>query len=207
MSVQQLNSTLNHIGRYELLAVVTMLLVRKYQRVGTRAGLISQVNTLLKSFPYYENYVDLTRLELSAIHAAQPTPPGSIAFIGSGPLPLSSICLARSEGKPRVLNIDHNADAIDRSKELWKNLGATAENIHFNCVGADDSTISLEDYDVVYLAALVGNTQEQKEYLLRNVVRRMRKGSLVVVRSAHGLRRLLYPVSLIEFSRYKIKPS
>lgn len=106
-----------------------------------------------------------------------------------------------------MLNIDHNADAIDRSKELWKNLGATAENIHFNCVGADDSTISLEDYDVVYLAALVGNTQEQKEYLLRNVVRRMRKGSLVVVRSAHGLRRLLYPVSLIEFSRYKIKPS
>jgi len=157
--------------------------------------LTCQANALLEQFPYYSNYVDLTRLELSALHAANPMSPGSIAFIGSGPLPLSSICLSRSEGKPRVLSIDHSTEAISNSKALWKKLGGTAENTNFSCAEADDCGISLEGYDVVYLAALVGNTQEEKENLLRSVVGRMRKGSLVVVRSSHGLRKLLYPVS------------
>jgi len=66
--------------------------------------------------------------------------------------------------------------------------------MHFNCVEADSSELSLEDCDVVYLAALVGHTQKEKERILRGVVGRMRKGTLVVARSAHGLRRLLYPV-------------
>ena len=153
-----------------------------------------EANKILEKFPYYDNYVDLTRLELASLHAADPHPPESIAFIGSGPLPLSSLSLARSDGKPRLLNIDHNADAVSKSRDLWRRLGGTANQMLFSCVEADSPEISLEGYNIVYLAALVGKTQEEKEQLLRSVVRRMREGALVVVRSAHGLRRLLYPV-------------
>lgn len=164
-----------------------------------------QANAILENFPYYNNYVDLTRMELSALHTVQPGPPASVAFIGSGPLPLSSICLARSENKPRVLNIDREADAITISMELCKRLGEPAQQIHFNCIEADSSEISLEGYDVVYLAALVGNTQREKEDLLKSVVARMRKGSLVVVRSADGLRRLLYPVNALLARLYNVR--
>lgn len=50
------------------------------------------VQNLLSTFPYYSNYVDLTRLELAALQAVDPMPPQKIAFIGSGPMPLTSLC-------------------------------------------------------------------------------------------------------------------
>jgi nicotianamine synthase len=52
----------------------------------------------------------------------------------------------------------------------------------------------LTEFDVVYLAALVGSTQEEKEVLLINIVGKMRERAILVVRSAHGLRRALYAV-------------
>jgi nicotianamine synthase len=52
----------------------------------------------------------------------------------------------------------------------------------------------LRDFDVVYLAALVGSTQMEKEGVLIKVVERMREGAILVVRSAYGLRRMLYAV-------------
>jgi len=58
----------------------------------------------------------------------------------------------------------------------------------------------LEDTDVVYLAALVGSTQLEKEKLLVGVASRMKAGSLLLVRSAHGLRTLLYPVRRMKTS-------
>jgi len=59
---------------------------------------------------------------------------------------------------------------------------------------AGTSEVDLRDFDVVYLAALVGSTQVQKEAVLVSVVKRMRQGALLVVRSADRLRRILYPV-------------
>jgi hypothetical protein len=53
----------------------------------------------------------------------------------------------------------------------------------------------LRDYDVVYLAALVGCGQIEKEAVVRRVVAQMREGALVVIRTSWGLRGLLYPVS------------
>lgn len=48
---------------------------------------------------------------------------------------------------------------------------------------------------MVYVAALVGVCSEHKQEILVKVVKKMRPGSLVVLRSSHSLRRLLYPVS------------
>jgi nicotianamine synthase len=55
----------------------------------------------LGQFPYYENYQDLTHMELCAIHAVNASPPRKIAFVGSGPLPLSSLCLCQALDKLR----------------------------------------------------------------------------------------------------------
>jgi nicotianamine synthase len=52
----------------------------------------------------------------------------------------------------------------------------------------------VSDLDVVFLAALVGMSSQDKTQIIRNVVLGMKEGSLLCVRSAVDLRGLLYPV-------------
>ncbi|KAK0720949.1 Nicotianamine synthase [Lasiosphaeris hirsuta] len=163
----------------------------------------------LRSFPYYENYEDLTRIEFLAILSATKTTPKKFAFLGSGPLPLTSLCLLdllnsssqdsvkcmvnlAENAKPTVLNIDIDASAINSSRALSTALGPRGEGMEFKCVDAGSEDQSLADYDVVYVAALVGQSQAQKEEILLKAAGRMRKGAVVVIRSAWGLRTCLY---------------
>lgn len=65
--------------------------------------------------------------------------------------------------------------------------------------GNGGTGLDLAGFDLVYLAALVGSSQRDKERLLVGVVERMRMGALLVVRTAHSLRGLLYPVCCFLF--------
>lgn len=198
----------------------------------------SQAERILHKFPYYDNYVDLTRLELASLYAVDPSKIRKVAFIGSGPLPLTSLCAlqqlkdslsqkqtswaswftsllgkkeTKEEDEIKVLNIDHNSEAISLSQALCQNLGKTAKGMEFHLGSADVTPESLSSsasslskptpsdsdlagYDVVFLAALVGATQAEKESTLRSIVSRMREGALLVIRSVDGLRGLCYPV-------------
>jgi Nicotianamine synthase protein len=147
----------------------------------------------LTKFPYFSNYVDLTQLELGAIYAVDTTPIRKIAFIGSGPLPLTSLQLiATLSSDIEILNIDHDLLAIERSKNTCSRLGIRGKGMEFLC--AEAGSCDLAEFDVVYLAALVGSTQKEKEELLIKTVARMSEGAILVVRSAHGMRRVLYAV-------------
>lgn len=153
----------------------------------------------LSSFPYYQNYLDLSRLELNALLSINPTPPTTIAFLGSGPLPLTSICLAKllhpTTPALKILNVDYDAAAINISARLCANLPAPQGEVQkFLCASATDVGTDLTTFDVVYVAALVGMSVEDKEEVVRSVVKKMKRGALVVLRSAHSLRGLLYPV-------------
>lgn len=175
-------------------------------------------------FPYYDNYTELTRLELCAMCAVQPRPPRRIAFIGSGPLPLTSLTLLRAlrsdvigheqfgaefnvfpsgragateqrQGDVTVLNVDIDPSAISASKELCGRLGKYGRGMEFACADAGDWSMDLSEFDVVYLAALVGASSEAKASKLESVVARMKPGALIVVRSCNDLKLCLYPVS------------
>lgn len=69
----------------------------------------------------------------------------------------------------------------------------------FQCTEAveEKSTQDLKAFDVVYLAALVGSTKAQKQGIISDIAGRMRPGAFLVLRSAHSLRSLLYPVLFI----------
>ncbi|KAE9989710.1 hypothetical protein Vi05172_g6826 [Venturia inaequalis] len=182
---------------------------------------ISAAQTLLTQFPYHKNYIDLVNLELSNILAAlsqqqqeqthsSPSPaesistssPLSIAFIGSGPLPFTSFLFANALPNAQITNIDLDAHAIDLSSRLSTHLGYTTpspstspnpERMTF--LTSDATTLSsLDTYDIVFLAALVGLNVSEKTSIIKAVVGRMRQGALLVTRSAVGLRGLLYPV-------------
>lgn len=50
----------------------------------------------------------------------------------------------------------------------------------------------MSSFEVVFLAGLVGGTKDVKTRIVKNVVARCRKGTLIVLRSAHGVRKFLY---------------
>ncbi|KAF8247961.1 hypothetical protein K440DRAFT_627905 [Wilcoxina mikolae CBS 423.85] len=147
--------------------------------------------TALRAFPYYSNYIDLSRLEISALTTVHPEAISTICFIGSGPLPMTSLCFSNLMSPPptRIHNIDCDPHAIAVSSQLSKNLGAS--NLTFQLADAAD-VHDLSSFEVVFLAGLVGETKDVKTEIVKNVVTRCRKGALVVLRSAHGVRKLLY---------------
>lgn len=171
----------------------------------------SIVAARLEDFPYYSNYMDLTHLELVNLQAVLRRAPHRIAFIGSGPLPLSSLCILKAlkdsnasslrstamKYDPVIVNIDQSAEAICQSSDLCERLGQRGDGMEFICAEAESTQTDLRGLDVVYLAALVGRTQEEKESLLAMIVRQMDPGSLLVIRTAHALRGLIYPVGFL----------
>ncbi|CAN6486492.1 unnamed protein product [Victoria cruziana] len=113
----------------------------------------SQPLEKLTIFPYYSNYLKLSLLELNIMSEYNTKVPNSMAFMGSGPLPLTSIA-------SRLI------DSIDK----------------------------LGDYNVVFLAALVGMDKHEKMKVVSHLSKHMAPNSILMLRSAHGARAFLYPV-------------
>jgi nicotianamine synthase len=144
----------------------------------------------LARFPYHRNYVDLTRLEHHAVSGLVGDRVGRVLFVGSGPLPLTSMLLAEQYGC-EVDNLDREPEAVALGSTLTAALGRTGLRFeHGDVVDHDD----LAGYDLVYLAALAGLDPDAKRGLLEHLARCLAPGTLVLARSAHSLRGLLYPV-------------
>ncbi|MCL7042244.1 hypothetical protein MKW94_020638 [Papaver nudicaule] len=174
---------------------------------GEAEGLLeSHFSTLLGSyeipldhiniFPYYTNYIRLGRLEYTILsnYIANPNP-NHIAFIGSGPLPLTSIVLASNHLRTTTF---HNYDINPLANALALNLVSADDDLSkrmlFHDTDIMDVTNGLGDYDVVFLAALVGMNKEEKRKVIDHLAKYMAPGSLLMLRSAHGARGFLYPI-------------
>jgi hypothetical protein len=142
----------------------------------------------LARFPYLENYRLLCRMELDALVGAVQRPVRSVAFAGSGPLPLSSFRFAQELGVP-VDCLDRDPEAVAVSRRLVARLNFGDVRVRV----ADVAAVDLSGYDVVVLAALVGATPAEKAAVLRQITASMTPGAVVLIRSARGLRTLLYP--------------
>ncbi|NED94882.1 methyltransferase domain-containing protein [Phytoactinopolyspora alkaliphila] len=147
----------------------------------------------LALFPYLDNYRRLSQLEATVLRAAARRPLGSVAFVGSGPLPLSSLFLAQNL-EARVDGIDCDASAISAARRLTAALNAGG--LRFHHVDAADADLS--GYDAVVIAALVGTTSAEKAAMLRTLRPRMDPECILLMRSARGLRTLLYPEAEVE---------
>ncbi|XP_020592173.1 nicotianamine synthase-like [Phalaenopsis equestris] len=149
----------------------------------------------LPLFPYFSNYLSLSLLESSLLQSHLPHHPSLFAFLGSGPLPLSSIILAsRHFPSSSFHNYDIDPTATAKASALVSNERSLASRMEF--ITADASTIGerLRSYGVVFLAALVGLDTPQKVAVVEHLARFMAPGAMLVVRSAHGARMFLYPV-------------
>uniref|UniRef100_A0A0E0CZI4 Nicotianamine synthase n=1 Tax=Oryza meridionalis TaxID=40149 RepID=A0A0E0CZI4_9ORYZ len=155
----------------------------------------------LARFPYYGNYVNLSKLEYDLLVRYVPgIAPSRVAFVGSGPLPFSSLVLAAHHLPDAVFdNYDRCGAANERARRLFRGadegLGA---RMAFHTADVATLTGELGAYDVVFLAALVGMAAEEKAGVIAHLGAHMADGAALVVRSAHGARGFLYPIVDLE---------
>ncbi|KAK9735773.1 hypothetical protein RND81_04G226900 [Saponaria officinalis] len=150
----------------------------------------------LDIFPYFSNYLKLSLLEYNILTENSTQIPKRIAFIGSGPLPLTSLVLALNHlPNSRFDNYDIDPPANEMAARL---VGpdpdlSTRMQFHTKDIMSVEKE-ELETYDVVFLAALVGMNKEEKIKVIHHLAKNMAPGSTLMVRSAHGARAFLYPV-------------
>jgi Nicotianamine synthase protein len=151
----------------------------------------------LGRFTYLENYRQLSRLEVHTLAGAGHVsrPGGRVCFLGGGPLPLSALLMHRELGAV-VDVVDNDPQAADLARRLLNRLapGPGVRVVQADARSAEDMARLLAGCDVVVVAALVGHTRCQKREVLRAVGHALDPGAHMVVRSAHGLRSLLYAV-------------
>jgi nicotianamine synthase len=176
-------------GLHELCAEGEYLMETHWSR---RIAAADQPPEVLEQFPYIGNYRELTRLEINLLRCfgVEPGKARRICFLGAGPLPLSALCLHEELGVP--------VDVVDRSAEAVA-LGSACVNaligrgaVRFHLAEAAEFE-QVAEADVVVLGALAGLDQEAKNAILASLWQRLGPGAVLLVRSAAGLRRLLYP--------------
>ncbi|XP_076908268.1 nicotianamine synthase-like [Bidens hawaiensis] len=152
----------------------------------------------LDVFPYYSNYLKLSSLEhniLNQHYYATSQAPKRVAFVGSGPLPLTSIVLASYHLKDTTFhNYDIDSLANSMASRLVASNNDLSKRMVFHTSDIMDVTDELKEYDVVFLAALVGMDINEKTKVIHHLAKYMAPGAVLMLRSAHGARAFLYPV-------------
>ncbi len=135
----------------------------------------------LNAFPYHDNYRDLVAEEIHALQTSNVK--GDVYFVGSGPLPLTAVEFARQSGQ-NVICVEKDAQAAILSRRVIAELGL-ADKV--GVIEADGATLDYKGAGLVMVAALV----DQKDATILNI-RKTAPTSMIGIRSAEGLRTLLY---------------
>ncbi|KAL1813938.1 hypothetical protein ACET3Z_024003 [Daucus carota] len=149
----------------------------------------------LDLFPYYGNYVKLANLEHTILVQNGVVQPKRLAFVGSGPMPLTSFVLATEHLKYTSFdNFDIDESANNVAREIASTNVDLEKRMKFRTCDILDVKEELKEYDCVFLAALVGMDKDLKVKIISHIRHYMKEGGFLLVRSAHGARAFLYPV-------------
>lgn len=151
------------------------------------SGRIAESNdpqTTLAQFPYIENYQRLAAMEHEGLVETGASVPAHAAFVGGGPLPLSALYLANHGWSGTI--IDHNPEAVALARAL-----VSALDTDLSIRLADGAVVDYADYDLIHVAALVGGTEG--DGVFEQIETTADTESVLLARSAHGRRQLLYP--------------
>lgn len=149
----------------------------------------------LNLFPYYGNYVELAALENRILSENGVVQPKKVAFVGSGPMPLTSIVMATHHLKStRFDNFDIDEAAIDVARKIVASDCEFEKRMKFVIGDIMEVKEKLREYDCIFLAALVGMSKQEKLKIVGHIRKYMKPGGYLLVRSANGARAFLYPV-------------
>jgi hypothetical protein len=149
------------------------------------------------NFIYRSNYEALVAAELQAMKwhiepLAIEFGRESVAFVGSGPLPISAIMFHMQTGS-QVICIDSDEKACSLGRQLVLYLAANEPGCEDLDKAIQFSHARGEDYDyathpVVFIASLV----EAKEPVVMRIMETSQVAATTIVRGAEGLSTLLY---------------
>ncbi|KAK7272657.1 hypothetical protein RJT34_29398 [Clitoria ternatea] len=149
----------------------------------------------LTLFPYYGNYVKLANLENKILKENGVVNPKKVAFVGSGPMPLTSIIMATHHMESTHFdNFDIDEKANEMARKIVACDGGLEKRMKFETQDIMEVRERLGEYDCIFLAALVGMTKEAKVKILGHIRKYMKEGGALLVRSAKGARAFLYPI-------------
>ncbi|KAH9805975.1 Nicotianamine synthase 3 [Citrus sinensis] len=149
----------------------------------------------LNLFPYYGNYVKLANLEYRILDENGVVNPKKVAFVGSGPMPLTSIVMAKNHLKSTHFdNFDIDEAANDVARQIVSSDIEFEKRMKFVTCDIMQVKEKLGEYDCIFLAALVGMSKEEKVKIIKHIRKYMKDGGVLLVRSAKGARAFLYPV-------------
>lgn len=143
----------------------------------------------LTTFWYYENYNQLVELEYSHLSLTKHKK-YTVLFVGGGPLPLTAILLCRKYRLACTI-LEKDAACYKQSRKVVEALGLE-KKITIVHIDAHEYS-SYTHFDVVYVASLVGIQESEKQATILSTYSKMKEGSLLLCRSSHGARTLLYP--------------
>ncbi|KAJ4709342.1 Nicotianamine synthase [Melia azedarach] len=149
----------------------------------------------LNLFPYYGNYVKLANLEHNILTENGVVQPKKVAFVGSGPMPLTSFVLASHHMKSTHFdNFDIDEAANDVARRIVASDADFEKRMKFLTIDIMEVKEKLAEYDCIFLAALVGMSKEEKVKIIGHIRKYMKDGGFLLLRSAKGARAFLYPV-------------
>lgn len=150
----------------------------------------------ITGFPYYGNYRQLTTYELDVMGKHANLDGKKIFFAGSGAIPFTPIMFKEHQPSLEIRCIDKDEECVDYSNMLLSRLGLNNPYITHNDINDlnNEMRSEISNSGIVFIAALVGNSNLQKNKILSNIHDYTRTGSLVAVRSVpDDMRRLMYP--------------
>jgi len=156
------------------------------------------VHVAMHSFWYFKNYTALTRYELDSLATAGCSAMQRVAFIGSGPLPLTAVLVGR-ETRGELVLYDRDKEANVLASNWVRRLpvgerGHPAATYSFRDIDVyDESESAFALFDVVWVAASVGIDGKEKRAIVDHIRRGMRPGTFLAVRSVEKGCSLLYP--------------
>ncbi|KAG5237090.1 nicotianamine synthase [Salix suchowensis] len=128
--------------------------------------------------------------------------PKHIAFVGSNPLPLTSIILATDHLRTTCFhNFDIDPSANAKAIQLVSSDSELSKRMFFHTADIMNVSSSFKQYEVVFLAALVGMNKEEKVRVIKHLSGHMAHGALLLLRSANGARAFLYPSLILVIFR------
>lgn len=143
-----------------------------------------------RSFPYLDNYTKLVAREIDQIENSGYSfnPTTRVLMVGSGPLPMTALELVRQRSV-RLDHVDISPVAIALCQQVGRRL-----NVACGHILGDGATVTLDaQYDVIVIAGLAGESVRDKQTIINNMLPSLTYGGRLLLRSARGIRSLLYP--------------
>ncbi|PIN85776.1 MAG: hypothetical protein COV47_00570 [Candidatus Diapherotrites archaeon CG11_big_fil_rev_8_21_14_0_20_37_9] len=148
----------------------------------------------IQDFPYYENYDFLTDFELKILSKYLDLKDKKMLYVGSGTLPLTVLMFEQKNPLLKITCIDCDKTAVAYSNRLFHSLGSHLNCLQFNVSDLGLSELNLNDFDLVFVGALVGESNKEKNEYLENLLPLLKPNCVMVVRSVpFDGRMLLYP--------------